>query len=172
MRGKILLGAAALVAVVLTLHTTVLDRVVVYGAKPDLLLAIVVYVSLRWGPVAGTIAGFVLGLLQDAQSLHGLGMNAAAKAVVGYAISHTWEALDKESVYTQMVIILAAGLLHGLVFCILYSGSEISTAPGLFLRLGVPGAAYTAVSAPLLLAIIQRVIGHRMELSALPRRQK
>jgi rod shape-determining protein MreD len=166
MRGKIILIVAAVVAVVLSLHTTVLDRLTVFGARLDLLLAIVVYVSLVKGPVAGVIAGFTLGLLQDAQSQHGLGLNALAKAAVGYAAQFTWEGLDKESVYTQMAVLFLAGLLHNLIFLFLYCGSELTMVPGLWLRVGVPGALYTAVVAPLLVALLSRLTGFRMEFSA------
>jgi len=172
MRAKLLLGAAALVAAVITLHTTVLEKVAIGGVKPDLLLAIVVYVSLAWGAVAGVVAGFVLGLLQDAQAVHGLGLNALSKAAAGYAVRYTWEALDKESVVTQMAVIFGAGMLHGLIFWTLYSGSEVSMIPRLFVRMGLPGALYTAAAAPLLVALLQRMAGFRMRLGALPRRQR
>jgi rod shape-determining protein MreD len=172
MRGKILLGVAAAVVIVLTLHTTVFDRISIWGSKPDLLLAIVVYVSLLKGPVAGTIAGFVLGVLQDAQSHHSLGLNAASKALIGYAASHTWEGLDKESAYTQMAVIFGAGLLHNLVFYILYSGSQVGMVPGLMIKAGVPGALYTAVAAPVLMALVGHLFGCRMELSAVSKRQR
>ena len=172
MRGKTLLLVAAVVAVVLSLQTTVLDRLSIVGVKPDLLLAMVVYLSLLRGPVAGVAAGFTLGLLQDAQSHHGLGLNAMAKAVVGYAISFTWEGLDRESAYTQMAVLFGAGLLHNLVFLALYSGSQLAATPGLWLRIGLPGALYTAVVAPLLVAVLGRLFGFRMELSAASTRKR
>ena len=172
MRGKTLLLVAAVVAAVLSLQTTVLDRLSIVGVKPDLLLAMVVYLSLLRGPVAGVAAGFTLGLLQDAQSHHGLGLNAMAKAVVGYAISFTWEGLDRESAYTQMAVLFGAGLLHNLVFLALYSGSQLAATPGLWLRIGLPGALYTAVAAPLLVAVLGRLFGFRMELSAASTRKR
>lgn len=166
------MGVAALVVIVLTLHTTVFDRISVLGAKPDLLLAIVIYLSLLKGPVAGTIAGFTLGILQDAQSHHGLGLNAASKAVVGYAAGYTWEGLDVESAYTQMAVVFGAGLLHNLLFFILYSGSQAGMVPGLMIKAGLPGALYTAIAAPLLLALMKRLFGFRTELSAASKRQR
>jgi rod shape-determining protein MreD len=172
MRGRILMGVAAAVAAVLTLNTTAFDRISIWGAKPDLLLAIVVYLSLFKGPVWGIIAGFVLGVLQDAQSHHVLGLNAASKAVVGYAASRTWEGLDKESAYTQMAVIFGAGLLHNLLFFILYSGTQVGQVPGLMVRSGFLGALYTALTAPLVLAVLQRLFGFRMEFSAVSKRQR
>lgn len=172
MRGKIILVVMVAAAAVLTLNTTVFDRISVWGAKPDLLLAIVVYLSLSKGPVVGTVAGFLLGVLQDAQSHHGLGLNAASKAVIGYAASHTWEGLDKESTYTQMAVILVAGLLHNLIFFVLYSGPNVDMIPGLMLKVGLTGALYTALAAPLALAVMQRLFGFRMEISAASKRQR
>lgn len=157
---------AAIVAVVLSLQTTVLDQLSIFGARLDLLLAIVVYISLIKGPVAGVVAGFVLGLLQDAQSQHGLGLDALSKAAVGYVAQFTWEGLDKESVYTQMAVLFFAGLLHNLIFLFLYCGSQLTMVPGLWLRVGVPGALYTAVVAPILVALLSKLVGYRMEFSA------
>jgi rod shape-determining protein MreD len=166
MPGKVVLILAAIVVVVLSLQTTVLDGLSIFGAKLDLLLAIVVYTSLTKGPVAGVLTGFILGLLQDAQSQHGLGLDALSKAAVGYAAQFTWEGLDKESVYTQMAVLLVAGLLHNLIFLFLYCGSQLTMVPGLWLRVGVPGALYTAVVAPLLVALLSKLTGFRMEFSA------
>lgn len=166
MRGRIVLAVAAVVIAVIALHTTVLERLSIWGAKPDLLLALVVYCSLLWGPVAGTIMGFTLGLMQDAQSHHDLGLNALAKAAVGYAVSHTWEALDKESVYSQMAVVFVAGLLHNIIFLALYSGSQLSVFPILMLRVGVTGALYTAVVAPPLVAVLRKLFVFRMDFGA------
>jgi len=172
MRAKAAVGLVCLVVLTLTLHTTVLEKVAVGGVKPDLLLAITVYVSLGWGGTAGTLCGFLLGILQDAQSAGPLGLNAAAKAVAGFAMSYTWEALDRESVYSQMLIIFAASLLHSLVFWTLYSVSELGSVPWLLVRFGAPGALYTALLAPLLALVVQRAGGFRMRLRALPKKQK
>ncbi len=166
MRWKIFLGAAAIVVVVLSLHTTVLERLSIGGVRPDLLLAIVVYLSLIRGPVVGIAAGFIVGLLQDAQSHHELGINALSKALAGYAASYTWEGLDKESVYTQVIVVFGAGVLHNIVFFLLYSGSQLTAAPGLLLRIGIPSALYTAVVAPLLVAALGWLFGFRMDLGA------
>lgn len=172
MLGRTVLVALVVVAVVLTLHTTVLDRISIASVRPDLLLAIVVYFSMLRGPVYGTIAGFALGLLQDTQSHHVLGLNAFAKAVSGFVVAHAPEGLVKESPLTQMGVLFLAALLHNLVFLILYTWAQISMMPALMARIGLPGALYTALAAPLLLALLQRALHYRIRFDAAPRRYK
>jgi rod shape-determining protein MreD len=172
MRGKVFVCALAVVAAVLTLHTTALERISIGGARPDLLLAIVVYVSLLKGPVYGTAVGFALGVLQDAQSHHALGLNALAKAVTGFAAGHAWEGLAKESPFTQMAVLFGAAFLHNLIFLILYTWAQIGTMPVLMLRLGFPGALYTAILSPILVAVLQRVLHFRMTFNATPGRYR
>jgi len=172
MRWKVIAAALAVVVAALALHTTVLERISIAGVKPDLLLAIVVYVSLLMGPVYGTAAGFALGLAQDAQSHHLLGLNAMAKAIAGFAAGHVWEGLAKESPLTQMAVLFGSAVLHNLVFLTVYTWAQMGTMPGLMIRFGLPGALYTAVASPLLLALLQRVLHYRMAFNGAPRRYR
>lgn len=53
--------------------------------RPDFILLLLVYLSARYGRIPGILAGFTLGLLQDATgAVSVLGINALSKSVVGY----------------------------------------------------------------------------------------
>ena len=53
--------------------------------RPDFVLIILVYLSARYGRMTGILAGFSMGLLQDATgAVSVLGINALSKSVVGY----------------------------------------------------------------------------------------
>lgn len=80
---RFLLGAVSLVTVLL-LQVTVVTRLPVPGAPPDLVLLLVVAFALAEGPLAGMITGFVAGLLADTLADHQLGRLALAYAIVGY----------------------------------------------------------------------------------------
>ncbi|MCU1590983.1 MAG: rod shape-determining protein MreD [Frankiales bacterium] len=81
---RFLLGAATVLTGLL-LQDTVISKLPLPGAAPDLLLVVVIAYSLVEGPLSGMTTGFVAGLLADSLSDHPLGRLALVYAVVGYA---------------------------------------------------------------------------------------
>ncbi len=53
--------------------------------KPDLVIIIVLLIGKRFGSVAGSTAGFVLGILQDSLTAMPIGITALPKVMAGYA---------------------------------------------------------------------------------------
>jgi len=53
--------------------------------KPDLVIIIVLLIGRRFGSVAGSTSGFVLGLLQDSLTAMPIGITALPKVLAGYA---------------------------------------------------------------------------------------
>ena len=78
----------------LIVQTTVLTRLPLPGAAPDLVLVLVIAFALADGPLHGTATGFAAGLLADLLSDHELGRLALAYAVAGYVAG--WFADDTE----------------------------------------------------------------------------
>ena len=65
------------------LQKLLFDRLLIFGAKPDAMLLLVVWIARREGQSFGTTAGFLIGLLMDL--LHGtMGLDAFAKTVSGF----------------------------------------------------------------------------------------
>lgn len=65
------------------LQKLLLDRLLIFGAKPDAMLLLAVWIARREGQSFGTTAGFLIGLLMDL--LHGtMGLDAFAKTVSGF----------------------------------------------------------------------------------------
>jgi rod shape-determining protein MreD len=83
---KMLLSAVLLVPAML-IQVTVLARLNLPGAVPDLLLLVVIGLALALGPRAGSLAGFFGGLLMDLAppADHAAGREALVLAVLGYA---------------------------------------------------------------------------------------
>ncbi len=75
-------GIAALCGVVIQL--VLMPSVAIGGIAPDVLLVIILWIALRHGPVAGALAGFIIGLLVDAVLPGALGINSFAKTVAGF----------------------------------------------------------------------------------------
>lgn len=65
------------------LQKLLFDRLLIYGAKPDLLLLLTTWIARREGQSVGIMAGFSIGLLMDL--MRGtLGLEAFAKTVSGF----------------------------------------------------------------------------------------
>ncbi|MCL2660401.1 MAG: rod shape-determining protein MreD [Acidobacteriaceae bacterium] len=84
----------------------------------DLPLLVVIFFAIsRRSPIAGTITGMIVGLLQDALTAQPVGVNGMAKSVVGYMAASIGLKIDVESVTTRVVIsfgfsLVSSGLLY------------------------------------------------------------
>lgn len=65
MRINRMLLSVALVVVALVIQVSVLARLQLPGATPDLLLLVVLGLAFVYGPVSGALIGFGAGLLAD-----------------------------------------------------------------------------------------------------------
>lgn len=91
MRINRILLSAPLVVVALVIQVTILARLQLPGAVPDLLLLVVVALALVYGHVGGALIGFFAGLLADLAppSDHAIGRYALVLCVIGYAAGLT-----------------------------------------------------------------------------------
>lgn len=80
---RFLLGAASIVTALL-IQLTVVGRLPLPGAAPDLVLVLVVAFALAEGPMSGLVTGWAAGLLADGLSAHQMGRMALAYALAGY----------------------------------------------------------------------------------------
>jgi rod shape-determining protein MreD len=78
------------------------------GVTPDLLTLIVVYWALAGGPLAGTTAGFVVGLVADAEVGRHLGLTSGCLAAVGYMVGNAGGSLHRDGPVAQAVLLLVA----------------------------------------------------------------
>ena len=80
----------------------------------DLPLIIVIYFAVsRRSPIAGTITGTVIGLLQDGLTGRPFGINGIAKAIIGYIASSLGFAVDVDNLINRVAM--------NFVFCLLQS---------------------------------------------------
>lgn len=84
--GLALAGAAALVL----LHFLARPYLLGWWAGPDLAVAALLIAALHLGAGRGATLGFVLGLLEGAMAMAGIGPLAMAYAVVGYGAARSW----------------------------------------------------------------------------------
>jgi rod shape-determining protein MreD len=107
------------IATALVLQTT-LTSFVPQTAAIDLVLIVVVYVSLSFGPTTGIVAGTVAGLIQDSLSSGIMGIGALAKTLVGFAAGRIGTQFIVTAALPRFVVFIGATLLHALVFMGLY----------------------------------------------------
>lgn len=83
-RLALVIGSLTLAATII--QVTLLSRLGLPGATPDLVVVVVVSIALAAGPTNGVIAGFVAGMLVDLAppAATSLGVNALVYIVIGY----------------------------------------------------------------------------------------
>ncbi|MBI5837598.1 MAG: rod shape-determining protein MreD [Candidatus Eisenbacteria bacterium] len=149
---------AALAGVGFLLQTDVASRMSILGARPDLVLAAVVLLARRRGPLAGTLAGFAAGLMTDGLTPDRLGLHALLLGSVGYFFGHLRVNLLWETPAAAALILFLAGLMHELLLRVLLSGGQWGAVGVSFVVNGVATAAYTAALVPLVAWAAPRVV--------------
>jgi rod shape-determining protein MreD len=114
-----ILLTAVLVVVALVLQVSVLARLSLPGAVPDLLLLVVVGLALIYGPTGGCVTGFCAGLLADLAppSDHAVGRYALVLCVLGYAAGLLKpDNGHLRSVLTPLLVVAAAAFTATLLY--------------------------------------------------------
>ena len=133
---------------VLVAHTTLTKFIVIGGIVPDVPLIAVVYLALRRGQVAGTVAGFGMGLALDLISGPDgmLGLSALAKTSAGFLAGYFYNENKMNQTlgsYQFVVIVILASAAHNLLYFLVFlQGSGLSWTMTL-LRYGLPTTLYT-----------------------------
>lgn len=117
-RRALVIGTLVFLAVII--QTTVLSRLGLPGATPDLVVVSVVAVGLAMGPMAGAAAGFAAGALIDLSppSDTPVGVNALVYLVIGFVVGFivdprdrtVWAALGIAGLSAAASVLAVAGL--------------------------------------------------------------
>ncbi|QMU75530.1 rod shape-determining protein MreD [Streptacidiphilus sp. PB12-B1b] len=148
--NRILLSTA-LIVVGLVVQVSVLARLGLPGAVPDLLMLEVIGLSLVYGPVGGSLVGFGTGLLVDIAppSDHAVGRYALVLCLLGYAVGLLRsDGGYIRSVATPLLVVAAAAFSTTLLYALV--GVLVGDAPAR--HVGLPGLLVTSVLYDVLLA--------------------
>jgi rod shape-determining protein MreD len=109
--------AVALVATALVLQVSVLPRLPLPGATPDLVLLCVVGLALAGGPLTGAVVGFGSGLALDLAppADHAIGRWALVLCLVGYAAGLAEDESDR-SAFAPLLVVAAAAAGAAVLF--------------------------------------------------------
>ncbi|MGR4879053.1 rod shape-determining protein MreD [Streptomyces sp. LARHCF249] len=151
MRFNRILLSGTLVVVALVVQVTILGRLQLPGAVPDLLLLTVVALALVYGHVSGALIGFAAGLLADLAppADHAAGRYALVLCVIGYVAGLVRPDNGRfRSAWGPMLTVVAAAIGSTL----LYAGVGALVGDTAARHVGLTGLLFTATLYDLLLA--------------------
>ncbi|UGY91410.1 rod shape-determining protein MreD [Streptomyces gobiensis] len=151
MRLNRMLLSTSLVVVALIVQVSVLARLQLPGATPDLLLLTVLALALVYGHTSGAIIGFGAGLLADLAppADHAVGRYALVLCVVGYAAGLAKPEGGRHRSATAPMLVVAAAALSS---TLLYAGVGALVGDTAARHVGLGGLLFTATLYDLLLA--------------------
>lgn len=161
-RSSVVIGTVMLLAVLIEL--TVLSRLGLPGATPDLVVVCVVALALALGPAPGAVAGFVggllLGLAPPSDSV--LGVSALVFALIGFLAGKVIDPRDR-SIWIIMGIVglSASGAVLGTAVLNAIVGSDRvmwDLVPGLALSSALYGVLLTPLVVPMIGSVARTLV--------------
>lgn len=113
-------GLVLATALALAVQTSI-GRYVGAAAGVDLVLIVVVYAALSFGPVTGLLGGTIAGLVQDAMATGIIGVGGLAKTVVGFFVGIIGTQFIVAHPLPRFVVFFGASLVHAALFIGVYA---------------------------------------------------
>ena len=136
------------------IQSTVVEHISIRGIKPDIILIILIYVSLRSGSMIGVILGFSIGLLQDFYGPPAnLGLNALCKSLLGFGVGIGKEGLYKDSMLVLMLTLVISYITHDIIYHIIDARFTLDAVVSWFVGVSLPSVFYTVVLSLLLIYV-------------------
>jgi rod shape-determining protein MreD len=136
----------------LVVQTTVIPFLGIRTIVPDILVVWIVYLAVRDGHIAGSTAGFLLGLGVDLLSGSDgmLGLSSLAKSVAGFAAGYFHNENKTQQTLGGTMLLVAVGvaaLLHNMIYFLIFlQGSSLDVWAMVF-QYGLPATLYTVAFA-------------------------
>ena len=133
----------------IVIDSTLVKFLTIANIIPDILIIWIVYVAIREGQIAGTTAGFLIGLTMNLMGTTNgiMGIAALAKTFAGFTAGYFF---NENKIYGTLggyqfiVIVGVASMVHNIIYFIIFlQGSGLSWMQSV-LYYGVPTTLYTA----------------------------
>jgi rod shape-determining protein MreD len=102
-------------AICILLQSTILGRVAIRGVRPDLAMLVLVFVSLRRGPMVGQVSGFASGFLEDLMNVSPLGFHSLLRTVIGYLFGLLSGNVFIDPFLMPIILAVVATILKGIL---------------------------------------------------------
>ena len=138
--------------VLVVVDSTLIKFLSIADIVPDILVIWIVYIAVREGQMAGTTAGFFIGLATTmAGTSEGMvGLASLAKTLTGFIAGYFYNENKTDNTlggYQFIVIVGVSSLVHNIIYFIIFlQGSGMSWIQSV-LSYGLPTTAYTAMVA-------------------------
>jgi len=143
------LALAAIIIVIVVLETHWPTVLRFGGAKPDLMLLLVLYYAFSEGPSKALGVGFIGGFLEDVFSAGPLGLHVFCKVLIGYVVGVIGTRLVTEHPIVMTIIVFLSTICEvALVVLLGFLYRDQVPVKFMFLHVGVPMAFYNSVLAP------------------------
>lgn len=140
----------------LVLELTVLDRLRVFGAGPDIMLLLAVVAGIVGGPRVGALFGFAAGIVLDLFLETPMGLSALVFCLVGYAVGNIQGGVLRAAWWIPVVTTLVASVAGVLVYALVATvvGQPHLVTAHLFVVAAVVGL-FNALAAPFALRLVR-----------------
>ena len=129
------------------LQTTVAEWIQLFGARPDLVIIMIVSIAIKFGPAAGCFWGFFAGFTQDVYGpVEWLGANSISMTVLGFLVGQLEERFLTLNLPMKVGVLGFGFFVHDMVY-FLVTGLEKDVVTNLFLSETVPECLYTLIVA-------------------------
>jgi rod shape-determining protein MreD len=134
------------------LQTSLVPSMAIFGVKPDLLMIILFFFSIRYGIMPGVLVGFFLGLTQDLYTPALLGQNALTMTIIAASSGLFNEKVMRTDPFVKTIILFVMFLVHDTVFMLVLLAKNTNhfsvMIPDLFLK-SIPRGLYSVAIAAL-----------------------
>lgn len=154
--------SALIVLLLAVVQTTFMPYVSISGFVPDVLLIWLVYTAIRRGQTEALIAGFLVGLLQDALATQLFGLAALSKTIAGFLAGYFFNENKIDQIlgsYQFLMIVAMCSIVHNvLFFTIFLQGTDVPLLWTVFLYSTATTAYTGAISALPMFVFSRKVI--------------
>jgi rod shape-determining protein MreD len=118
--AKNIVWTTVFVIIAAILQSTLLSRLALYGAVPDLALGILVYSAYVNNTMTGQFSGFFSGLFLDFLSAAPLGLNTFIRTVIGAAAGFFSGTFFLDTIFLPMALCASATLFKAALLFVLH----------------------------------------------------
>ena len=157
-------AAAVCLATILALavQTTMLPFALAGRGHVDLVLVVVIYAALQFGPATGLLTGALAGMAQDALSGGVIGVGGVAKTIVGFLAGAIGSQFIVANAVPRFVVLLFGAALHSACVLGLYAVIDKRGFAAVSWRTAWPQVLMTAGIGIILIQTVQAIPGFLM----------